>query len=74
MKMSLKRIWKKGVEEESMKVGLSNDDVLFQPKWIVGINLIATGLGIWPPSVFWTLLDLKQWCLSVSSKIVNVAF
>ena len=36
--------WNKQVEEESMDVGLSREDALFQSKWIVGVNLIATRL------------------------------
>ena len=42
-KKSLKRTWKRQVEEESMKVGVSRVDALFRPQWIVGVNLIATG-------------------------------
>ena len=39
-----KRTWKKQVEEESMKVGLSREDVHCRSKWIVGIHQIANEL------------------------------
>ena len=46
-----KRMWKKQVEEESMKVGLRRKDALYRTKWSVVINKIAAGLRcIWPPS------------------------
>ena len=35
---------KKQVEEDSMKVGLRREDVLYLSNWIVYINLIATRL------------------------------
>ena len=38
-----KRTWKKQVEEESMKIGLSREGALCRSKWSVGINQIATG-------------------------------
>ena len=38
------RTWKKQVEEESVKVGLRREDVLYRSKWSVGINQIAAGL------------------------------
>ena len=40
----LKRMWKKQVEEESVKVGLRREDTLRRSKWSVGVNQIATGL------------------------------
>ena len=40
-KEGLNRIWKKHVEQESMKVGLSHEDVLWPPLWFVGVNQIA---------------------------------
>ena len=43
-KNSLKKTWKKMVAEESMKVGLSREDVLSRSKWIVGVNQIAARL------------------------------
>ena len=39
-----KRMWKKQVEEESMKVGLRRKDELCCPKWSVSVNKIAAGL------------------------------
>ena len=36
--------WKKQVEEESMKVGLSREDVLCRSNWIVSVNLFASSL------------------------------
>ena len=39
-----RRMWKKQVEEESMKVGLRRTDVLCRSKWSVSINKIDTGL------------------------------
>ena len=44
MKGRPKRIWKKQVQEQSMKVGLGREDSLCCSKWIVGINQIATML------------------------------
>ena len=35
-----KGTWKKQVEEESMTVGLSREDVHGRSKWIVGVNQI----------------------------------
>ena len=47
-----KRIWKRLVEEESMKVGLRRKDAFCRSKWNVGVNKIAAGLRrIWPPSL-----------------------
>ena len=40
----LKRIWKKQVEEESVKVGLRRDYSLCRSTWSVGVNQIAAGL------------------------------
>ena len=37
-------MWKKQVEEESMKVGMRRKDVHCRSKWSVGINMIAAGL------------------------------
>ena len=37
-------MWKKQVEEESMKVGLRRKDALFRSRWSVGVNKIAAGL------------------------------
>ena len=37
----LKKIWKKQVEEESVKVGLGREDAHCRSKWSVGVNLIA---------------------------------
>ena len=39
-----KRMWKKQVEEESMKVGLRREDSLCCTKWSVGITKIVAGL------------------------------
>ena len=39
MKVRPKRTWKKQVEEESMKVGLSKNDALCRSMWIVDINV-----------------------------------
>ena len=48
----LKRIWKKQVVEEDVKVGLRRKDALCRSKWSAGINQIAAGLRcIWPPSL-----------------------
>ena len=38
------RIWKKQVEEESMKIGLRRKDALSHSRWSVGVNKITTGL------------------------------
>ena len=40
----LKRTWKKQVEEESVRVGVSREDGLFRSNWSVGINQTAAGL------------------------------
>ena len=37
-----KRTWKKQVEEEIIKVGLSRDNALCRSMWVVGVTLIAT--------------------------------
>ena len=37
-------MWKKQVEEESMKVGLRRNDAHCRSKWSVGVNKIAAGL------------------------------
>ena len=37
-----KRIWKKQVEEERMKVSLNKEDAICRSTWIVGANHIAT--------------------------------
>ena len=39
-----KRTWKKLVDEESIKVGLRRNDVLFRSKLSVSVNKIAAGL------------------------------
>ena len=45
-----RKIWKpewmrkKQVEEESVKVGVSREDALYQSKWSVGVNQIANWL------------------------------
>ena len=44
MKWRITRTCKKQVEEESMKIGLSREDVLFLLMWFVGINHIAVRL------------------------------
>ena len=41
---SPKGIWKKQVEEESMRVGLRRKDALCHSKWSVFVNKIAAGL------------------------------
>ena len=52
MKGRLNRTWMEQVEEESMKVGLRREDVLWRSKWIVGVYQISSRLrGIWPHSV-----------------------
>ena len=38
------RMWKKQVDEESMKGGLRRKDALCRSKWSAGINQIAAGL------------------------------
>ena len=40
----LKRTWKNQVEEESVKVCLRREDVLYWSMWSVGVNKIAAGL------------------------------
>ena len=40
---------KKKVEQESVKVGLNLEDVIYQSRWIFCVNEIASRLrGIWP--------------------------
>ena len=39
-----KRMWKKQLEEESMKVGMRRNDALCCSTWCVGVNKIAAGL------------------------------
>ena len=47
-----KRTWKKQVEEESVKIGMRREDVLYRSLWSVGVNQIAVGLRwIWSPSL-----------------------
>ena len=41
----LKRTWKKQVGEESMKVGVREEEALCRSEWIVGVNLIACRWG-----------------------------
>ena len=43
-KGTLKRTWKKQVDEESVKVGLRKEETLFRSNSSVGINQIAAGL------------------------------
>ena len=44
-------MWKKQVEEESVKVGLRREDALCRLKWSVVVNQISSGLRrMWPPS------------------------
>ena len=43
-KGSLKRMWKRQVEEESVKVGLRREDALYRSKLSVGVNKIVAGL------------------------------
>ena len=37
-------MWKKQVEDESMKVGLRRKDAVCRSMWNVGVNKIAAGL------------------------------
>ena len=39
-----KRMWKKQVEDKSVKIGLTWEDALCRSKWSAGINQIAVGL------------------------------
>ena len=39
------RMWRKQVEEESMKVGLRREDTFCRSKWSVGVNKIAAWLS-----------------------------
>ena len=39
-----KRMWKKQIEEKSMKVSLRRKDTLCRSKWSVVVNKIAAGL------------------------------
>ena len=51
-KGSLKRTWKKQVQEESVKIGLRREDALFRLKWSVGVYQIAAVLRrIWRPTL-----------------------
>ena len=43
--MEAKMSWKKQVEEESMKVGLSREDTLYPSRWSVGVVQVAAGLS-----------------------------
>ena len=38
------RIWKRQVEEESVKVGWGREDALCHSRWIVGVDRIAAVL------------------------------
>ena len=40
----MRRAWKRLVEDEGMQVALTREDALYQPMWVVGINLIITWL------------------------------
>ena len=54
----LRRTWKMQVEEESMKVCLSNKSALCQTKWVVGVIQIAPRLRrIWHPHLLEILPD-----------------
>ena len=44
VKGRLKSIWKKQVDEESMKVGLNRENAPCRSKWSVCVNLIVTRL------------------------------
>ena len=41
-----KRMRKKQVEEESVKVGLRREDALFRSKWSADVNQITAGLRL----------------------------
>ena len=43
-KSQKRRTWNKQVEEESVKVGLTREDVSWRSKWSVGVSQIAAGL------------------------------
>ena len=52
LKAGSKMTWKKQVEEESTKVGLSKVDMLCRSLWIFCVDQIGTTMmGVWPPSV-----------------------
>ena len=76
----LKRTWKKQIEEESIKVGLSREDALCRSWCIVGVNLIATGLKcIWPFSIVGDTTDFKYCFLYLNIRnynemLQNIAF
>ena len=51
-KERLKRTWKKQVEQNGVKVGLSRGDALCRSQWSVAVNRIAAGWRrIRPPSL-----------------------
>ena len=39
----LEKMWRKQVEDESVRIGLRRGDALSQSKWSVGVNQIAAG-------------------------------
>ena len=66
-------MWKKQVEEESMKVGLRRKEALCHSKWSVFVNKIAAGLRwIWPPSLIGDTTRFKYWCLSIVHSILCI--
>ena len=40
-----KKIWKKQMEEETVKIGLKKEDALNRAKWRDGLRAIAKGMG-----------------------------
>ena len=67
-KGSPKRMWKRQVEEKSVKVGLRRNDAVYRSKLSVGVKKIAAGLRcIWPPSFIGDTTRFKTLvCVSLS--------
>ena len=73
-----KRTQKKQVEEKNVKVGLRREDV----KWIVGVNLIATRLGVNLITLTWQnyrILNMNLYLSNISLHnnyiyIYNISF
>ena len=64
------RIWKRQVEEESMKVGLRKEDALCYSEWSVGVKKDCSLVEVNVTSIIVGELPyFKDWCLSFSHKV-----
>ena len=65
-----KRMWKKQVEGESMKVCLRRKGALCRSMWSVGVSKMAAVLrGTWQPSPVGGTTRFRYWCLYVCASL-----